>query len=344
MGAKVRIGIIGSGGYGRTARKYLNNTGKFEIALCMDVSKMAAEKAAAEENSESATDIEAVLSRSDIEAVSINTPVLLHAEHSIKSMKAGKHVFITKPVTNNSKEAEKILDYARKNKLVFMVGHHARHMHEAEFVGKILKGSRLGKLCNGVLSCSSSGGLEQKEGDWRTIGGQNPGGPLLQCGIHIIDLLLSYFGPVKKVSSMMRYDITRFDVADTTMTLIEFKNGFQVTLISNYTTAYMHTYDFFGTKGNLHVHEHITGLGQHQIFFQPRMRGEHEAWQALSIPCSKSYPDSHGGVLERSFAKQIRTAKPDYSNAGDSIMNVRTLKIVEAAVESARTGKSVSIY
>jgi predicted dehydrogenase len=219
-----------------------------------------------------------------------------------------------------------------------MIGHHARHVHSARFISKIVQGGRLGKVCNGTVVCCSSGGLEQQEGDWRTLPGENPGGPLLQCGIHSIDFLLSLFGPVKRVMSMMQESITAHKVVDNTMTLLDFSCGVQFTLISNYTTAYMHSTDIFGTKANLHIHKHITGLGQEEMYLQERAAGPHEPWQALRIPAGGSYPDDHGGVLEKEFARQIRQAEYDYTNLNESI---HALVILEAAVESHATGKAV---
>jgi predicted dehydrogenase len=125
------------------------------------------------------------------------------------------------------------------------------------------------------------------------------------------------------------------------MTLLQFVNGVQVARVSNYTTAYLHTIDFLGTKGNLHVREHITGLRQHEMYFQERARGEHEPWEALRIPVYEpGYPDDHGGILEKEFARQIRANAPDYRNFDDSIS---ALAIVEAAVESHETGRAVEI-
>lgn len=62
--------------------------------------------------------------------------------------------------------------------------------------------------------------LEQKRGDWRIKDGVNPGGPLLQCGIHIIDILLGWFGSVTKVSAMKQDDITDNSVTDNIISLI----------------------------------------------------------------------------------------------------------------------------
>ena len=335
----VRIGILGCGRYSSTAVAYLKDNGRYDIVACMDVSSEAAKRFAARESVKTYTDMDAFLTHDGMEAVSINTPVLVHAENSRSCLRAGKHVFVTKPISAFVDEAEKVVALARQRGLVYIVGHHGRHTPSMRFVSSLLNEKKIGRLCNVLITCCSSSGLEQKQDDWRTIPEQNPGGPLLQCGIHTIDFLLGCFGRVKRLFAMTQNDITSFGVIDNSANLMEFDNGVQVSFVCNYTTAYMHTMNFFGTEGNLHIHKHISDLNEEQIYYQPRRRGEHEPWQQLSIP--EDIRSSEGnGILERIFAEQIRSARPCYDNAHDAI---EALRVVHAAVESSETGRVVCL-
>jgi predicted dehydrogenase len=275
----------------------------------------------------------AFLRHEGLQAVSINTPVPLHAPHIRACLEAGKHVFVTKPITARVEEAEALVALARANGLCLLVGHHARHGAVLRFVTQLVQEGRLGRLCNALATCCSSVALKVDDAAWRKDGQTNPGGPLLQCGVHLIDYLLALLGPATRVASMMQDDITSRDAVDNSVTLIEFAGGVQAALVCNYATAYMHTIDLFGTDANLHVHEHISGLGQAEVYLQPRAAGEHEEWERLDVPRDPAYPDSHGGVLERAFAAQIRDGAPDYTNAADA---VAALRIVHAAVASHR--------
>ena len=102
---KIRIGILGSAGYGTTAREYLNNSACFEIVACMDIDAAAADTAARAERALAYTDLHAFAAHEGMQAVAINTPVLLHAEHAMTALEAGLHVFMTKPVTHNARDA-----------------------------------------------------------------------------------------------------------------------------------------------------------------------------------------------------------------------------------------------
>ena len=53
-----------------------------------------------------------------------------------------------------------------------------------------------------------------------------------------------------------------------------------------------------------------------------------------------SYPDQHGGVLEKSFAQRIRTGQPDYANLRQAI---QAWRVIHAAIESDRTGHVVPL-
>ena len=331
MSRKIKIGIIGAGGYGRTATSYFANTGEYEIKAFMDISADTANAQVKQYGGKAFTELELFLEEADIEAVSINTPVLKHAEHAGLCLEHDKHVFLTKPVTAVVEDAEALVVLAEEKGLVFMVGHHARFAPEFMLAKDIMESGQLGRVCNVVVMSCSSGGLTQKAGDWRTIPGQNPGGPLLQCGIHSIDTLLSWFGKIKRLSSFMQDNITEFEVVDNAMVMFEFENGVQATLISNYTTAYYHTVDILGTKAALHIRKHITGMGQTEVYLQKREEGLFEPWEQLRIPYTGDYPDFHGGILEREFARQIRNSVPDYSNLEDA---VNALRLVHSAVAS----------
>jgi predicted dehydrogenase len=138
----------------------------------------------------------------------------------------------------------------------------------------------------------------------------------------------------------MQEDITPYEAVDNTLTLLAFENGVQAAIVCNYTTAYMHTLDIFGTKGNLHHRQHITDLGREELYFQPRKAGPHEPWNELTIPRKEDTPSQHGYVLEKQFARQIREQKYVYRNLQEAIA---ALRIVEAAVESHRSGKQVAL-
>jgi len=337
---KIKIGIMGSGGFGETARRYLRNTGEFQIVACLDTNAEAAQGAALAENAKTYTDAAAFLAHPGMQAVSINTPVPLHAEHLRLCMEHDKHVFVTKPVTASVEEARAAAVMAKARGLAVMVGHHARHRPTIRMIQHMIDEGKIGQLCNVMVACCSSRGLSGSPQEWRFHDRRNPGGPLLHCGVHIIDILISVLGSVRRVAAMCQDNITRHCVEDNYMLLAEFACGVQATLTSNYTTGYLHTMHWMGTKGNLHLQEHITHLGQCDLFFQKRMEGECEPWESMALPADPSYLDDHFGILEKSFAHQVRHRQPNYENLEQAI---NVLEVVDAAIRSAQTGRFMNV-
>jgi len=145
---------------------------------------------------------------------------------------------------------------------------------------------------------------------------------------------------VRRVAAMCQDNITPHRVEDNYMVMLEFAGGVQATLMSNYTTGYLHTMHWMGSAGNLHLHEHITHLGQCDLFYQRRMEGECEPWETMAIPNDPSYPDDHAGTLEKEFAQQIRLRQPKYDNLEQAI---DVLQVVDAAIRSAATGRFINV-
>src|SRR5688500_138918 len=118
MGAEtIKIGVMGCGGFGETVRRYLRNSGEYEIVACHDSSAAIANRAAQEEHATSYTDADAFLTHPGMQAVSINTPIPGHAEQIYLSLSRDKHVFVTKPVTASVSDARRVSELAQSRRL-----------------------------------------------------------------------------------------------------------------------------------------------------------------------------------------------------------------------------------
>ncbi len=86
------------------------------------------------------TNVEDVLADDSVDAVVISTEAETHFEMARKSLEAGKHTFVEKPITVSSADARALIDVARQNKLKLMVGHllvyHPAVVHVKEMIDK----------------------------------------------------------------------------------------------------------------------------------------------------------------------------------------------------------------
>lgn len=80
------------------------------------------------------TDYEAMLERSDVDAVILCTPTQMHADQAIKAMNAGKHVEVEIPLSDSWPDAEAVMAKQQETGLVCMVGHTRRFNPSHQFV------------------------------------------------------------------------------------------------------------------------------------------------------------------------------------------------------------------
>ena len=135
-------------------------------------------------------DYDSLLS-SDIDAVAIATPTVTHHEIALKFLEHGKDVFIEKPMTISTKEAEELVRVAETNQRILMVGHILLYQPAIDFIKSYIDQGYLGKIYH----------LHQerlKLGQVRTV--ENV---IWSLGIHDIAVLLYLVG-----SSPERIDFT----------------------------------------------------------------------------------------------------------------------------------------
>src|SRR6516165_3829486 len=120
----IRIGVIGYGYWGPNIVRNLHGLDSTRVELIVDQSPSALARARkAYPNVATASDAAEVLCSPKIDAVAVITPVWTHYELAKKALENGKHVFIEKPFTSSSAQAEELIDLAARKKLTIMVDH-----------------------------------------------------------------------------------------------------------------------------------------------------------------------------------------------------------------------------
>jgi predicted dehydrogenase len=86
------------------------------------------------------------LMNGDVDAVVIATPVHTHYQLAKQALMSGKHVLVEKPITARSEQAEELVQLARANNLILMVGHTFQYNPAVEAVREIIQSGQLGKI------------------------------------------------------------------------------------------------------------------------------------------------------------------------------------------------------
>lgn len=117
----LKAGVIGAGHLGKIHLKLLQQSSKYELVGFYDGNKEVASKVANEFRYKKFDSIESLLKAVDV--IDVVTPTFSHFDVSKQSIMAGKHLFIEKPVTNTFKEAQELIELAKKYGVKGQVGH-----------------------------------------------------------------------------------------------------------------------------------------------------------------------------------------------------------------------------
>lgn len=340
---KMRVAMVGVGGFGGYRRDRMRETGLFEIVAAYDHNPEALANCQKQDGAKPAGSYEELLKTPGIEAMIISTGGKFHAEQAIAAMKQGLHVFVEKPLCATPAESKAMLAMQKKTGLVGGCGHND-HSHDATSckIKSMIQDGSFGKVAAFDMIVAHSGGLEIKPGEWRGDPKKNPGGMLFQCGCHGLHELMFLFGPIESVSSMMRYDVHTTLTADVATCLLRFRSGLIGTLSAYHVTPYRHTFNIYGTKMSLYTDHRAPSYGDPSYTaVQYRKCGKAEPHEPINLAlgdgCTTA-TDLCGNV--KSFYKAVREGGECYPSIKDG---ARAVSAVFAAEESAKTGKTVKV-
>lgn len=205
-----RVAAVGCGHWGKNIVRNLSQLGA--LTAVSDLSQTRA--------SEFSTRFEVparpffdLLRDDEIEAVAIATPAALHADHALRALEAGKHVFVEKPLAMTLAEGERLHQVARERQKVLMVGHVLRY-HPG--VRKLIEEVRSGRLGSVRHIYSRRLGL----GKFRT-----EEDVLWSFAPHDISIILAIFGELPWRVSAHGRSILNSSLADIARVHLDFANG-----------------------------------------------------------------------------------------------------------------------
>jgi 1,5-anhydro-D-fructose reductase (1,5-anhydro-D-mannitol-forming) len=177
----------------------------------------------------------ALLADAEINAVYVATPPHLHAEQTIQAAEAGKHVLCEKPLALNTAQAQAMIDTCRANGVQLMVCYYQRYNTRHQQIKQLLADGAIGQITAARLNFSDY--FPPTPGYWHHDPAISGGGPLLDLGIHCIDLLRYLCGEVAAVTALIDTLAAASPVDDTATLLLKLTNGAQAVITSHWSTA-----------------------------------------------------------------------------------------------------------
>lgn len=201
MAKTVKVGVIGAGAIGKIhVDSYREVPGVEVVAIAEKGMKRAKERAAVCGVERYFGDYRKLLALDEIDAVSICTPNFLHCPQTIDALKAGKHVICEKPMAMNVVEAKKMIAAAKRAKRVFMMAFCQRFSGPGQAARKIMDSGEVGKVYHVRIEYIRRRGIPGL-GGWFTRKNEAGGGPMLDVGVHFLDLALWLTGYPEAVTA-----------------------------------------------------------------------------------------------------------------------------------------------
>jgi UDP-N-acetyl-2-amino-2-deoxyglucuronate dehydrogenase len=291
------------------------------------------------------TDLDELLDRPDIDAVSIMTPSGLHASQALAALRRDKHVLVEKPIALSVGDADAVIDEGRRRDMTVAVVSQRRF----EPVMAALHAA-VGADALGVLSLIMTSGLYHRpqsyydSSPWRGTTALD-GGVLMNQAIHMIDLVRWLGGPVRSVAAHVATRTHRMEAEDTASVSLEFASG-ALGAIAATTCA---TPEF---PPELRIHGdagHARIVGEAAVEWDipghaapSPGSASHVADAAAVSSGSATWGTTAAGYVRqyRDFLDAIRTGRSP-AVTGDDGRNA--VEIVTAAYEASRTGRDVRL-
>lgn len=221
---KLRTAVIGTGFWGKNQARVLSQLDVAELVCVCDVNEANAKNVGTEFHLPYSTQVDEVLSRKDVDAVTICVPTTLHKQIATKALLAGKHAFVEKPMTNTVAEARELISLAKREGLRLMPGHIERFNPAVGYLKSLLDDGKLGTVT--LLLARRVGRWPERIGDV---------GVVRDTAIHDIDLARYVFND--NVSSVhARTGSIKHTKEDYAEIMLQFQNGGTAFIDANWLT------------------------------------------------------------------------------------------------------------
>jgi 1,5-anhydro-D-fructose reductase (1,5-anhydro-D-mannitol-forming) len=196
-----------------------------------------------------APSLEAALEHPDVEGALILTPNDTHLEVALACAERGVGVFVEKPIADTVADAERMASACASAGVTLMVGHALRRLGAARRVRELVAGDALGRVVLAEANLSLPGALTPDR--WRGHRDRNPGGPLMQLGIHHVDTLASWLGPPVAASGHFAHVETDADIDDVGVVTLQMASGALASVTGSYVSPKTFAIRLCGTRAVL---------------------------------------------------------------------------------------------
>ncbi|MFQ5867646.1 MAG: Gfo/Idh/MocA family protein [bacterium] len=334
MEKEVSFGIIGCGVVAKDHAEAITNTEEAKLIAVVDIDEKKGKEFAKKYQTNFYRDYRDLLALKEIEAVDVCTPSYLHAPISIDTAKAGKHVFVEKPIAINLKQADELIVACRQAKVKLAVVFQTRFSESLQKVKRLFKERKMGRMILADFSIKTYRS-EQYYQSWHKKIEFEGGGLMIQQGIHGIDRLQWLMGEVDSVFAFKDTIIHNIEGEDIIVATVKFRNG-ALGSIEGSTSIhcerpdplYTESMGLYGENGSINLME--TKIVEWNL-------RENQEPESLEVPVELT----QGRLSQvKDFIGAIRGDKEPLVNGEEAR---KSLEIVIALYKSAKEGRLVKL-
>jgi predicted dehydrogenase len=349
---KIPVGVIGLGIGKHHIEGYLSNPNCTVVAIA-DTDKTRLETVGNQYGiTNRFSSAEALIDSDLCQVISVATPNKFHRELSIRALEKGAHVLCEKPMAMNAEEARSMIEAAQRTGKRIMINFSYRFTMPARALKKRIETGDLGEAYYGRSLWLRRRGMPGF-GGWFGNKDLAGGGPLIDLGVHRLDLALWFMGypEVDYVAgatyALIATEIAKrehkpYSVEDLAVGFIRFKNGASLSLEASWAgnikeNELMET-RILGNKGGL-VHRNI-GEGYQ---FEAEFFSEHEGFQ-----WDERYHEASGWAAgspkpDTAMSHFIDAIVEGIPHEADGREGLVVMHILDALYRSAEIGQPVKL-
>lgn len=226
----IRWGIVGCGAVTekKSGPAFQNARGSQLVAVMRRDAERAKDYAARHGVARWYDDARALVEDPEVDAVYVATPPSSHREYTLLAARAGKPVYVEKPMALNFSECEEMIVACRKAGVPLFVAYYRRALERFLKIKQLVSQGAIGDVRLVRVTMEQRARPEEIEGQnlpWRVIPEIAGGGRFVDLGSHMLDFLDELLGPIATVRGSASNRAGYFDAEDTVTASFTFESG-----------------------------------------------------------------------------------------------------------------------
>jgi predicted dehydrogenase len=332
---KLRAGVIGVGGIGKTHLKTLKKLDMVETIAVADIVADLAKAVAMEYGLKWYTDYLEMIEKEKLDVVSICLPHFLHCKAVCEVARMGVNILLEKPIAISVGEADLMINESSKNRVKLGVVFQNRYRKTFSKLKRVVEEDKLGNLMRTILQYNTfRTQAYYRSAEWRGRWATEGGGVLINQGIHFIDIFQWIIGKRPKtifgVLGTLAHDI---EVEDTATATMLFEGNMQAAIqMSTIDHPPISKLEIRGEKGYAEADENTLKIFYNSPSVKSEFKGAWETpnveWEALGA--EERWEDFHEPVY-RDFLESIVQDREPFVSGEEAR---KSLEIVNAFIAS----------